>query len=56
LYQFVRQHVGTQLLAGTRNRSPGQDFELVFDAISDGQLITPLLDCLAGWSPASIEC
>eukprot|EP00250_Pteridium_aquilinum_P021543 c25160_g3_i1 orf=734-2071(-) len=53
LYQFVRSHLGTQVLAGTGNRSPGQDFELVFDAISEGEVLLPLLQCLHGWPSSS---
>ncbi|MCO5598032.1 hypothetical protein L7F22_052121 [Adiantum nelumboides] len=56
LYQFVRAQLGTQLLAGTRNHSPGQDFEVVFDAISDGLLMCPLLQCLEGWTPCGFNC
>ncbi|KAH7293018.1 hypothetical protein KP509_28G008100 [Ceratopteris richardii] len=50
LYEFVREELGTQVLAGTRTHSPGQDFEVVFDAISDGLLLRPLLQCLSGWA------
>lgn len=58
VYDFVRQQLGTQLLAGTRNRSPGEDFETVFDAIVDGKVILPLLRCLDGWdaAPSSVVC
>ncbi|CAM6115265.1 unnamed protein product [Calypogeia fissa] len=49
LYEFVRS-LGTKLLVGTETRSPGQDIELVFDAITEGQLAGPLLQCLDGWN------
>ncbi|KAG6556185.1 hypothetical protein Mapa_002126 [Marchantia paleacea] len=55
LYNFVRS-LGTRLLVGTETKSPGQDIELVYAAISEGKLASPLLECLAGWSgsPKSI--
>ncbi|KAH6558580.1 hypothetical protein KP509_1Z056200 [Ceratopteris richardii] len=56
IYQFVRGQLGTKLLAGTRTQSPGQDFEVVFDAISDGLLLSPLLECLEGWSCKASSC
>lgn len=49
IYEFVRKELGTRLLAGTQNKSPGQDCELVFDALSDGRIVQPLLKCLQGW-------
>ncbi|KAG6556792.1 hypothetical protein Mapa_001738 [Marchantia paleacea] len=49
LYKFVRS-LGTKLLIGTEKRSPDQDIELVFDAIAEGKMASPLLECLAGWS------
>ncbi|PTQ35605.1 hypothetical protein MARPO_0070s0068 [Marchantia polymorpha] len=56
LYDFVRS-LGTKLLVGTETRSPGQDIELVYEAISQGKMASPLLQCLAGWNgcPKSIK-
>ncbi|KAL2630825.1 hypothetical protein R1flu_015511 [Riccia fluitans] len=56
LYNLVRS-LGTKLLVGTETRSPGEDIELVYQAISDGKLASPLLECLEGWNgaPKSIE-
>eukprot|EP00249_Psilotum_nudum_P000639 c1270_g1_i1 orf=203-2395(+) len=58
LYKFVRDQLGTQLLSGTRTRSPGQDFEIVCDAISEGKIIAPLLECVEGWNgvPGAFAC
>eukprot|EP00246_Nothoceros_aenigmaticus_P013181 TRINITY_DN4442_c0_g1_i1.p1 TRINITY_DN4442_c0_g1~~TRINITY_DN4442_c0_g1_i1.p1 ORF type:complete len:809 (-),score=151.88 TRINITY_DN4442_c0_g1_i1:839-3088(-) len=50
LYQFVRSELDTDLLCGyTKNVSPGSDFEKVFDALSEGKHIAPLLKVLEGW-------
>ncbi|BBN17482.1 phenylalanine ammonia-lyase [Marchantia polymorpha subsp. ruderalis] len=56
IYRFVRS-LGTKLLVGTESRSPGQDIELVYEAITEGKLASPLLECLAGWNgrPKSID-
>ncbi|KAG6556294.1 hypothetical protein Mapa_002236 [Marchantia paleacea] len=56
LYNFVRT-LGTKLLVGTETRSPGQDIELVYEAISEGKMASPLLECLSVWNgcPRSIE-
>ncbi|KAL2630821.1 hypothetical protein R1flu_015507 [Riccia fluitans] len=56
LYNLVRS-LGTKLLVGTETRSPGEDIELVYQAISVGKLASPLLECLEGWNgtPKSIE-
>ncbi|KAJ7557923.1 hypothetical protein O6H91_04G016000 [Diphasiastrum complanatum] len=52
LYEFVRKELNTQILIGSRTQSPGEVFEKVFDAISEGKLVAPLLKCLEGWSGA----
>eukprot|EP00246_Nothoceros_aenigmaticus_P004796 TRINITY_DN164_c0_g1_i1.p1 TRINITY_DN164_c0_g1~~TRINITY_DN164_c0_g1_i1.p1 ORF type:complete len:601 (+),score=95.80 TRINITY_DN164_c0_g1_i1:126-1805(+) len=50
LYNFVRTELGTRVLCGwIRNHSPGQDFETVYDAISEGKHVAPLLKVLEGW-------
>ena len=49
LYGFVRS-LGTQLLSGLNTVSPGQDIEKVFDAIAEGKLVAPLLECV--WTGA----
>ncbi|KAG6543491.1 hypothetical protein Mapa_015161 [Marchantia paleacea] len=53
LYKFVRS-LGTKLLVGTETRSPGEDIQLVYEAMTEGQLSAPLLQCLEGWAGAPI--
>ncbi|KAL2630377.1 hypothetical protein R1flu_015063 [Riccia fluitans] len=53
MYNFVRS-LGTKLLVGTETRSPGEDIQLVYEAINKGKLAAPLLSCLDGWSGAPI--
>ena len=52
LYEFVRTELDTCLLTGQKSQSPGSDIEKVYDAISDGKHVAPLMRVLDGWSCA----
>ncbi|XP_077247026.1 phenylalanine ammonia-lyase-like [Tasmannia lanceolata] len=50
VYRFIREELGTEILSGTRQVSPGEQIEAVHAAVCDGRIVGPLMECLDGWT------
>jgi phenylalanine ammonia-lyase len=46
VYRFVREEVGTEMLTGEKEVSPGEYIEKVYEAIKEGQIDGVIVECI----------
>lgn len=49
LYAFIREELNTKMMTPRTDQTPQQDIQKVLDAIVDGRITVPLLQCLDGF-------